>query len=156
RLGRHGWMQIDRDAERFGALQNRREELVIQIAAARVAIDQSAFEALLPDSAVGLLGRFVWHGARQCATGGGPRPAFLHRLCEEIVRFDSDRYLIRRLGLLDPGRIERKHVHVDAGRIHLGDALFADILELLANPYAVAPPVAELFGEMFAWTGKEF
>src|SRR5262249_35788290 len=154
-LRRHGWMQIDRDAERFGALQNRREELVIQIATARVAVDQSTFEALLPDSAVELLGRFVRRGDGQCCKGGEPRRIFLHRLCEKIVRFDSDRYLIRRFGLLDAGRIERKHLHVDAGRIHAGDALFADILELLVNPYAVRPSVAELFGEIFACTRKE-
>src|SRR5436190_6342817 len=116
-LRRHGWVQIDWDAERFGTLQNRREELVIQIAAARVAIDQRALEPLLPDPAVELFGRFVWRGDRQCCEGGEPRRIFLHRLCEEIVRFDSDRYLNRRFGLLDPGRIEREHLHVDAGGI---------------------------------------
>ena len=41
RLRRLGGMNIDGDMERFGALQNRPEELVVQIAAAVVAVDQA-------------------------------------------------------------------------------------------------------------------
>ena len=148
-------MQIDRDVERFGTLQDRPEELVVQIAAARVAVDQRALEALLPDPAIQLFGRLVRRRGRQGRKGGEPRRIFLHRLCEEIVRFDGDRYLLRRFGLLDPGRIEREHLHVDAGRIHLGDALVADILELLVNPCAAGSSVADLFDEILARTREE-
>ena len=45
-------MEIDRDFERFGALQDRPKELVVQIAAACVAIDECALEALLADPAI--------------------------------------------------------------------------------------------------------
>src|SRR6476646_7134612 len=38
-------MQIDRDIECLGALEDRREKLVVQIAAEGVAIDERAFEA---------------------------------------------------------------------------------------------------------------
>jgi hypothetical protein len=52
-------MKIDRDIEGFGALQDRPEEFVIQIAAARMAIDERALEALLPDPAIEFIGRLL-------------------------------------------------------------------------------------------------
>jgi len=83
------------------------------------------------------------------------RLGLLHGLGEKIVRFDGDRQLLRRLGLLHARRIEREHLQVDAGRVHLGDTLVADVLKLLAHPDAARPPVAQLCGEILARTREE-
>ena len=148
-------MEIDRDIERFGALQDRPEELVVQIAAARVPIDERAFEALLPNPALQFFGRLVWCRDRQGGKAGEALRIFLHRLGEEIVGLPGNRDLLRRVRLLDPWRVEREHLHVDAGGIHVGDALVADILKLIVNPGAARTRIAEPLGELLAWTREE-
>ena len=150
RLRRHRRVQIDRDIERFGALQDRPEELVVQIAAARVAVDERALEALLPDPALQFFGRLFGRRDRQGGKAGEARRMFLHRFGEEIVGFARDRDLLRRFRLLDPGRIQREHLHVDAGGVHVRDALVADILKLLENLRAAGAPIAEPLGEFLA------
>ncbi len=73
RLRRHGRVEIDRDIERVGALQDRPEEFVVQVAAAGVAVDERALEALLPDPALQFFGRLV--GRRDRQGGKGRRSA---------------------------------------------------------------------------------
>ena len=133
-------MEIDRDIERFGALQDRPEELVVQIAAARVAIDERALEALLPDPAIQFIGRLLGGRDRQAGKACKALWIFLHRVGEEIVRLAGDRNLLRHVGLLDPGRIQREHLHVDPGGVHLSDAPVADILKLLENLRTAGAP----------------
>src|SRR5262249_61965326 len=91
RLRRDRRVQIDRDVERLRPFQDRREELVVEIAAAGVAVDQCALEALLPDAALQLVGGLVGHRGRQGGKGGEPLRIFLHRLQDEIIRVDGDR-----------------------------------------------------------------
>jgi hypothetical protein len=45
-------MEIDWDIEGFGALYDWPEELVIRIAAARMAVNERTLEALLPNPAI--------------------------------------------------------------------------------------------------------
>ncbi len=45
-------MQIDRDIERFGALEDRPEEFVVKIAAANMTVDHRALEALMTHPAL--------------------------------------------------------------------------------------------------------
>jgi hypothetical protein len=45
-------MEVERDLERFGTLQDRPEELIVQVAAPGVAIDQRSLEAVFTDRAL--------------------------------------------------------------------------------------------------------
>ncbi len=65
------------------------------------------------------------------------------------------RDLLRRVGLLDPGGIQREHLHVDTGGVHLSDAPVADILKLCENPRTAGAPIAELFNKTPPRTGNE-
>src|SRR5947209_19039952 len=49
-------MEVERDLERLGTLQDRPEELVIQVAAPRVAIDHCPLEAMFTDRALQFIG----------------------------------------------------------------------------------------------------
>jgi hypothetical protein len=120
-----------------------------------VAIDEGALETLLPDPAIQLIGRLLGGRDRQAGKAGKTFWISLHHVGEEIVRLPRDRDLFRHLGLLDPGRIQRQHLHVDAGGVHLGEAPVADILQLLENLRAAGPPVAELLNEAPARPGNE-
>ena len=53
-----------------------------------------------------------------------------HGIGDEIVGVARDGERFLRLRLLDARRVERHHLHGDAGRIHRGKAPFADIGEL--------------------------
>src|SRR3974390_925123 len=101
-------MQVDRDIEGFGALPDWREERVAQIAAPRLAIDERALEALLPDSAIQFIGRLLRGRDRQGGKGRKAFWIFLHRVSEEVVRLAGDRNLLLHVGLLDPGSIQRE------------------------------------------------
>ena len=129
------------DTERFRALRQEWDEL----------LEQSAADCLF------LTWEWLYPWWTHCADG--------RKLCLLAVRDGGDLigvaplavspWRVTRFRLFHARSVERQHLHVDAGGIHLGDALVADILKLLVNPYAAAPSVAELFGEIFAWTREE-
>ena len=54
-----------------------------------------------------------------------------HGLCETIVRFPSEFHSFCCIELFGSRRRERKHLHVDAGSVHFGDALLSEIAQLL-------------------------
>ena len=93
-----------------------------QIVAARVAIDERAFEALLPDTAIQFIGRLLGGRDRQRGKGRKARWILLHRVRKEIVRLSGDGELLRHVCLFDPGSIQREHLQVDTGGIHLSHA----------------------------------
>ena len=126
RLRRHRRVQIDRDIERLGPFQHRPEELVVEIASASMAVDDRAFEAL-PDPLLQFVGGFFGRRGRQHRNAGEAQRVVLHRLGQEIVGFARGSHLLRPFDLLDARRIERQHLHVDLGGIHLGDSLGADL-----------------------------
>ena len=57
-----------------------------------------------------------------------------HSVREEIVGFTGDCDGFGGLKLLYARRIERKHLKVDACRIHGGDSLAAEVAELFKDP----------------------
>jgi hypothetical protein len=67
----------------------------------------------------------------------------LHHVRKEIVRLSGDGDLLPHVCLLDSGSIQREHLHVDTGGVHLGDAPAADILKLLENLLSAEAPTAE-------------
>src|SRR5215472_4608578 len=155
RLRRYRRMQIDRDIQRFGALQDRPEELIVQIAATRVPIDERAFEALLPDPAIQFIGRLLVSRDRQGGKSCKARRIFLHHIREEIVRLLGDDDLFRHIRMLDPRGIQREHLHIDTGGVHLGNAPVTDIPKLLENHLTAGAPTAALFNETSAWPGNK-
>lgn len=76
-------------------------------------------------------------------------------LGEKIIGLARDRDLLRHVGLLNAGRIQRQHLHVDAAGIHLRNALVSDLLKPLMDLGAARPRIAEPLGELFAWTGQK-
>src|SRR5215207_1475327 len=97
-------MEVDRDPERFGTLQDRPEEGVVQIAAPGVAVDQCSLEAVFTDHALELVGGGVRSHGRQ---RGEPREAARmapHRLRQAVVRIAGERYRLGRTELLNARR----------------------------------------------------
>src|SRR5882757_9485094 len=120
-----------------------------------MAVDERTLEALLSDPAIQLVGRLVGSRNRQ---GGKAREPFwirLHHVSEKVVRLAGDRDLLCHVRLLDPGGIQREHLHVDVGGIHLSHATWADLLKLLDNPHTVGTPAAELLHETPARPGNK-
>src|SRR5947209_14705093 len=99
-------MQIDGHIKRVGPLQDRREELVVEIAATSMPIDERALEALLAHPPLQLCGCLIRHRQRQCCECGEARGMFFYCLGEKIVGFNRTRYLLCWLGLLDARRVE--------------------------------------------------
>ena len=77
-------MQIDRYVERFGAFKDRPIKLVVEIAAAIVAVDDRALEAELTNAAFQFRGGLVGRRGRQRGKPGETRWMPLHRVAEEI------------------------------------------------------------------------
>ena len=75
---------------------------------------------------------------------------FLDRLGEEIVRFAGHRDLVGRVRLLHARRIERQHLHVEAGGIHFRDALVAHLQKPVVNPHAVRTACPQPLHELLA------
>jgi hypothetical protein len=63
--------------------------------------------------------------------------------------------LLRYVCLLDPGSIQREHLHVDTSGVHISHAPAADILKLLENLLTAGAPTAELFNETPARPSNE-
>jgi hypothetical protein len=84
-------MQVDRCAELFGTFQDRPEELVVEIAAAIMAVDDGSGEFLPAYSPLKLLGGLV----RRCGWQGGEtaeaRRMLLDRICDEVVGISGKR-----------------------------------------------------------------
>ena len=63
-------MQVDRNVERFRLLQNRREEGIVEIAAAAMSIDIGAVESELLHTPLEFIGRLVRGlDGQRCKTG---------------------------------------------------------------------------------------
>jgi hypothetical protein len=150
RLGWLGRMQIDRRAERFGGLQHRPEKFVVEIATALMAVDHRTGEGLIADAAFELFGRLIRCRNRQRGEAGescwllgdcfGQRVIGVARECHRLSGFQ----------LLDPRRGQRDDLDVDAGGIHLGDPLFADVAQVAHKPLGAAAALARLFLEVAA------
>ena len=132
RRGRVG-MQINRNAERFGGLENFPEFRLVEIFAARVGIDDRALQVQ----------RF--YGSLEFFRGGGGILRSNRGESGKAVGMLANRFgkLIverRRQGDggwrvedLDAGRGERKNLLRDSRGVHVADAALADILNLRAD-----------------------
>jgi hypothetical protein len=124
-------MDMDRRIERFGGLEDRPEEFVVEIAAARMAVDDGADKAAGLDAARELGRRLVRRHRRQGGKAGEAPGMFLHRRGERVVTFARQRHRLGGVELFGARRSQRQHLHVDAGGIHRRDALVADVAQRL-------------------------
>jgi hypothetical protein len=115
-----------------------------------MAVDVRALETELPDAAIKLLCRLVWRLDRQGGEASKALRVTLDRLGEEVVGIAGARYGVNRLNLLDARRIERKNLHIDAGGIHLGNALVAYLKQSLDDQSAIRPRIFETVNEALA------
>jgi hypothetical protein len=121
-------MQVDRHAQRFGSLQDRPVELVVEIASAIVAVDRRALEALT-DAALQLFDRVLGRSGRHGGEAGETGRMLFHRIGEVVIGVAGHGDGVRRLHLFDAGCRQGQDLHVDAGSIHFGDALGVDVAQ---------------------------
>ena len=93
-------MHIDRRAERFRALEDRPEELVVEIAAAIVAVDHGADKAVVAHHAFEFGRGLVGRRGRHRGEAGEALGMFLHRFGQKIVGFARQRHRFGRVRLL--------------------------------------------------------
>ena len=124
-------MQVDRDAESLGALEDRPEEGVVEVAAPGVPVDQRADEAVPANHSVQLFGGGLRRRRRQRREPGQPIGAAPDRLRERVVRLPGQGHRLVRSELLHARRGEGEHLHVDARRVHPRDPPLAEIAEVL-------------------------
>ena len=141
-------VQIDRDIKRVGAFENRPEEFVVEVAAANVAVDQRALEAVLAHRALQLVGGLVRNRGRQRGETGEARRMLLHRFRQHIVGVARQRERVGGLQLLGARRIERQHLHIDAGRVHFRQSVGADVAELFEDFGAAGAGFQNIFFEL--------
>ena len=122
-------MEIDRHVERFGALEDRPEPLLVEKGAVGKAVDHRALEATARHRALELVRSGLGIGRRQCGEFREPVRARAARLVEEIVGLARE--FDRGLGLehLRSRLYMRQDLDIDARLVHLGDAPLADIGE---------------------------
>ena len=136
-------MQINRHAELFRGFEDRPKELVVEIAPAVVAVDHGAGEFLLAHAPLELLRGLVRFSGRQHGKATDALWIFLDRGGEEIVGVADDCRRVGLLQLLDARRGERDDLHVDAGRVHGGDTLVAEVAQF--GDQFLGAGVVELF-----------
>src|SRR5580704_9276634 len=122
-------MQIDRHAELFRGFEDRPKELIIEIASAMVAVNHGAGEFLLAHAPLELSGGLLRLTGRQYGKAADALWIFLDRGGEEIVGVADDGRRVGLVELLDARRGERHDLHVDARRVHGGDALVAEVAQ---------------------------
>src|SRR5712691_3426615 len=108
-------MEVERHAERLGALENHPVFLLVEETPSSVAVDHRAFEPQPRDAALELLGRGAGVSRRQRGECGETVRVRLDRLAREIVRVLRHRDRDVRAEALKIGRAEGEHLHVDAG-----------------------------------------
>ncbi len=103
---------------------------MIEILAVGVAIDHGAAEFQIANAALEFVGRGlrVLHGKmREAAIAVG---ALLDFLGEKVVTLARDLRRLGGIGLdLHAGACDRQHRYFDAGRVHRGEALLAEVVQ---------------------------
>ncbi len=120
-------MRVDRRLECLRGLEDRPEELVVEEAVERAAVDERSLEAELPDGPGQLVGRRVRVGGRQRREGGEAvrmgRDGLGHPVVERLRHGNGS------LGaaVLQAGLHRGQDLHVDPLCVHLGDPALAQV-----------------------------
>ena len=132
-------MEIYRDIEYFGTLENGPEVFVIEITSPDMTIDDRSLETAITDRSL----QFGGSGAGVCGwqRGKSGQTSRMTPQCigEEIVRFAGESRRLSGFELLCAGGSKRQYLHVDVSGIHLGDPPVAEIASC-SKSFAAGPP----------------
>ena len=126
-------VQVDGHLQPFGAGEDRPEFGAVDEVAVAEAVDECAFEPTLLDGALELVGRGLGQDGREHGEASEAVWALGHDVGERVVHraasVDGD------VGgeALAAGGLVREDLHVDSGRIHLGDPGVREVEEAVAD-----------------------
>ena len=92
-----------------------------------MAVDDRALECARAHALLQFLRGLVRRHGRQRGKTGEALRIFLHRCGDRIVALAGERHRFGGIKLFGAGRGQGQHLKVDAGGIHRGNALVADI-----------------------------
>ena len=148
-------MEIYRDIERLGALENRPKEFVIEITTLDMAIEERTLETVIPVRSLQFGGSGIGVCSRQRGKSGEACWMTQHGIGKEIVRFAGKRRRLSSVELLCAWRSERQYLHVYVRGIHFGDPLVSQFAELLQEFRGRTTEFQRLFFESTPWTIEE-
>jgi hypothetical protein len=140
-------MEINRDVECFGTLENRPEQFVIEITALDMTVDERSLETVIMDRALQLGGSGVGIDGRQCGKSAETSRMAPHGIREEIVRFARQIGRLSGFELLCAGRGKRQYLHIDVSGVHFRDPVVAKIAELFKKFNGATAEFQSLFLE---------
>ena len=126
-------MYIYRYVQRLRALEDRPEALVVDEKPARKPVNHRAFHPELRHAALELVRGGFRIGRRQRRERLKARRVAAHSVVQAIVRATREAHRELRLHEMRPRRRVRKHLHVDAGVVHLLQPLRAEVLQPLSQ-----------------------
>ena len=148
-------MEIYRDIERFGTLENRPEEFVIEITTLNMAIEERSLETVIPVGSLQFGGSGIGVCGRQRGKSGETSRMTPQGIGKEIVRFAGERQGLSNVELLCAGRSKRQYLHVDVSGVHFGDPLVSQLAELFQEFRRGAAEFQSLFSESSTRTIEE-
>src|SRR6516165_6383251 len=121
------WMQIDGNVEPFGHLENGPEELIVQVAAADMSMDQGTEETVIGHHAFELRRRGL--GVRHRQRGKPSESCRVRSHCrgDLVIGHRSQLYGDFRLQVFRGGLIERQNLSINSPSVHRGQAFYSDI-----------------------------
>ena len=122
-------MNVHRNVQVLGGFEDRPEFGIIQIFAARMAVDDGALEPQLANPAfqfLGRAGRILWRD--RCQTSE-PIGMLSNRIGQLVVEFAGQRGGLGSIKHLHARRGQQKDLHRDTGVIHIAQAPIAQVLD---------------------------
>ena len=127
-------MNVDRNLEALRPLEDRPELPVVEELAPHVTVDQRALEAHFGDRSLELVRGLRRRGGRERCEGGETDRVRRDRNREVIVGAAGELIRLVRLELFGPRGAMRQNLDVDPTRIHVGQPLVAEVVQLGLDP----------------------
>lgn len=148
-------MEINRDIECFGTLENRPEKLIVEITAVDMAINKNSLETVVMDGSLQFGGSADGVDCRQGGKSAETSRMAPHGVRQVIVGFTRDRRCFHSFELLCAGGGKRQYLHVDVSGIHFRDPLIAKVAELLKKFTGLTAKFQSLLFEPAPWAIEE-
>ena len=136
-------VKIDRHVERLAGFEDRPEFRIVEPFAIGVAVEDRALESELVHGTLDLLGRVCRILRREGRERGVARGIAPDRFGRFVIHRNRKRARVIGVQRIDAGRREQQELHVDAGRVHVGDAARPEIEQPVADEASAAPPRCE-------------